>query len=83
MYQREQLIEDSSNMTYTVVLVSSFITLSHKFTHILTPTYCVARFAHFKLDIKKRVSFANGYLNFDFTNVLFSDEYCIYVGKNN
>ena len=41
---------------------------------------CVARHQHYNIDPKKRLSFASGYLNFDFTNVIFSDECCVYIG---
>ena len=42
--------------------------------------YILARHIHYNIDIRKRLSFANGYLNFDFSHVIFSDECCVYIG---
>ena len=42
----------------------------------------VARTRHPKMDPKKRLSFANGYLDFNWCSVMFSDECCIWFNRH-
>jgi hypothetical protein len=64
-------------------------THTHTHIHVYDCNICVQRFLlfsyaarhqHYNINPKLRLSFANGYLNFDFTKVIFSDECCVYIG---
>jgi hypothetical protein len=48
----------------------------------IADAFVLARRMHPKIDPMKRLSFAKGYLDFDWTKVIFSDEACVYVGPS-
>jgi hypothetical protein len=54
--------------------------LIHLIYSLIAYSLCVFSFENPQMDFTKRLSFANGYHNMDWTRVVFSDEACFWTG---